>query len=67
MTIQEMDKLYPVIWIVSYATITMYHNAERLFLTESEAQSFYDSLKGIEDKHIGRVHDIWGFSKKHHK
>ena len=69
MTIKEMDAKYPKIWMVSYSTITMYHTVEKLFLTEAEAKAFYDSLDPLQlrddvDRHIGQVHDIWGWSAK---
>ena len=69
MTIKEMDAKYPKVWIVSYSTITMYHDSEKLFLTESEARAFYDSLEPLKlrddiDCRIAQVHDIWGWSAK---
>ena len=67
MTLKEMDAKYPKIWIVSFCTILSYHDSSRLFLTETEARAFYDSLEGYHDKRIGQVHDIWGWSAKQRK
>ena len=71
MTLKEMDAKYPKVWIVSYAPLTMYHDIEKLFLTEAEARAFYDSIKSRYpreyDCRIYQVHDIWGWSSKQKK
>lgn len=67
MTLKEMDAKYPKIWIVSFCTLISYHDIEKLFLTETEAREYYNSLEGFHDKRIGQVHDIWGWSEKHKK
>lgn len=68
MTIKEMDAKYLKVWVVSFAPLTMYHDIEELFLTESEARAYYDSIKGRYsreyDCRIYQTHDIWGWSAK---
>lgn len=65
MTLEEANKRYPLIWVVRWYNGLGYHDHEKLFVTESEAKEFYDSLEYAKDRVIGCVHDIWGFSKKH--
>ena len=52
---------------VTYYLPLAYHERTELFLTESEARAFFDTLDGIEDKKVHQVLDIWGWGKRHSK
>lgn len=68
MKISEMDALYPIVWVVACAPLTMYHDIEKLFLTEEEARDYYNSLRPFYpreyDLRIYHTHDVWGWSDR---
>ena len=68
MTLDEMNAKYPIVWVVAFAPLTMYHDIEKLFLTESEARDYYNSIKDRYpreyDCRVYKTHDIWGWSER---
>lgn len=64
MTIAELDKKYPLVWVVSSYTLLSYHDRWELFTIEEEARAYFDSLVGVEEKKIFKTHDIWGFVER---
>lgn len=54
------------IWIVEYSAISSTIHS-KLFLEESEARAFYETLHYCGYRHIGRVDDIWHFAERSKK
>lgn len=55
-----------MVWCVDYANPLAYHISSELFLTEEDAQAFFDERPNGEGwyKKMYPVEDIWNFTEK---